>query len=122
MINRFNKAPFTSKEGLCSSLKEFHWFYEEGKAETYFPRCYNVFNPDELNEFIENFRTTACISFLRWLTETYDEKGCYGMMSDEGKVPMSSINFAMSRCKDYLDYCSHIDIDIEEEVKVRENS
>jgi tubulin monoglycylase TTLL3/8 len=45
LINRFNKAPFTSKEGLCYSLKEFHWYYEEGKSELFFPRCYNVFNP-----------------------------------------------------------------------------
>lgn len=42
LINRFNKSPFTSKEGLCSALKDFHWFYEEGKSETYFPRCFNV--------------------------------------------------------------------------------
>lgn len=48
LINRFSKAPFTSKEGLCAALKEFYWFYEEGTSETYFPRCYNVWKEDEV--------------------------------------------------------------------------
>lgn len=103
------------------ALKDFHWFYEEGKAETYFPRCFNVFNPEELSEFIENFRTTASISFLRWFIETFEEKGPFFLMSDEGRVPLSSITFAINRCKDYIDYCVHNDIDIEGDIKIWEH-
>ncbi|CRK98567.1 CLUMA_CG011914, isoform A [Clunio marinus] len=121
LINRFNKSPFTSKEGLCAALKDFHWFYEEGKSEAYLPRCYNVFNPDELNEFTENFRTTACISLLKWLVETYEEKGSYSLFSEEGRVPLSSIQFANSRCKDYIDCCLHNDIDTEGDIKIWEH-
>ncbi|CAO1413336.1 unnamed protein product [Diamesa hyperborea] len=121
LINRFQKSPFTSKEGLCMALKDFHWYYEEGKAETYFPRCFNVFNPEELSEFIENFRTTASVSFLRWFIETFEEKGSFFLMSDEGRVPLSSITFAINRCKDYIDYCVHNDIDIEGDIKIWEH-
>lgn len=120
MINRFNKSPFTSKEGLCSALKDFHWFYEKG-TEVYFPRCFNVFNPDELNEFTENFRTTACISLLRWLLETFEEKGAFSLISDDGRVPMSCIQFATSRCKDFIDCCLHNDIDVEGDIKIWEH-
>lgn len=67
------------------ALKDFHWYYEEGTAEAYFPRCFNVFNPEELNEFIENFRMTSCISFLRWFVEIFDDKGPFSLLSDEGK-------------------------------------
>jgi tubulin monoglycylase TTLL3/8 len=74
---------------------------------------------DELNEFVENFRITACVSFLKWLVEAFDANpNPYALMSDEGKVPISAITFAMNRCKDFLDYSMHNDIDIEEEVKV----
>ena len=34
---------------------------------------------------------------------------------------MSSITFAMNRCKDFIDYCCHNDIDIEEEIKIWEH-
>jgi tubulin monoglycylase TTLL3/8 len=121
LINRFNKSPFTSKEGLCSALKDFHWYYEEGKSETYFPRCYNVFNPEELTEFVDNFRTTACISLLRWVTEQHEEKGSYFLASEDGRVPMSCIQFAINRCKDFIDCCFHNDIDVEGDIKIWEH-
>lgn len=121
LINRFNKSPFTSKEGLCSALKDFHWFYEEGKSETYFPRCFNVFNPDELNEFIENFRTTACISLLRYTLETFEEKSGFALISEDGRVPMSCVQFATNRCKEFIDCCLHNDIDVEGDIKIWEH-
>jgi hypothetical protein len=74
-----------------------------------------------LNEFTENFRTTACISLLRWLTETFDEKGSFSMISDEGRVPMSCIQFATNRCKDFIDCCLHNDIDVEGDIKIWEH-
>lgn len=121
LINRFNKSPFTSKEGLCSALKDFHWFYEEGKSEAYFPRCFNVFNPDELNEFTENFRTTSVISLLRWVIESFEEKGSFSLISDDGRVPLSCVQFAQNRCKDYIDCCLHNDIDVEGDIKIWEH-
>lgn len=121
LINRFNKSPFTSKEGLCSALKDFHWYYEEGKSEAYFPRCFNVFNPEELTEFVDNFRTTACISLLRWLAEQHEEKGSFYLISEDGRVSTNCIQFAINRCKDFIDYCVHNDIDVEGEVKIWEH-
>uniref|UniRef100_A0A182QWW9 Tubulin glycylase 3A n=1 Tax=Anopheles farauti TaxID=69004 RepID=A0A182QWW9_9DIPT len=119
IINRFAKAPFTTKEGLCSALHDFHWFYEEGMSETYFPRCYNVWNPEELNEFVDNFRLTASMGLLKWLIERHaTEEGLDAIIADDGNVPSTCITFALTRCKEYLDYCLHNDIDIEEDTKV----
>uniref|UniRef100_A0A182PIX4 Tubulin glycylase 3A n=1 Tax=Anopheles epiroticus TaxID=199890 RepID=A0A182PIX4_9DIPT len=119
IINRFAKAPFTTKEGLCSALHDFHWFYEEGMSETYFPRCYNVWNPEELNEFVDNFRLTASMGLLKWLIERHaTEEGLGAIIADDGNVPSTCITFALTRCKEYLDYCLHNDIDIEEDTKV----
>ncbi|XP_053673790.1 uncharacterized protein LOC128724050 [Anopheles nili] len=119
IINRFAKAPFTTKEGLCSALHDFHWFYEEGMSETYFPRCYNVWNPEELNEFVDNFRLTASMGLLKWLIERHTAgAGLDAIIADDGNVPSTCITFALTRCKEYLDYCLHNDIDIEEDTKV----
>lgn len=115
LINRFSKAPFTSKEGLCSALKEFHWFYEEGTAETYFPRCYNVWNPEELHDFTDDFRITSCIGLLKWLMFRYAHEGMVGVAEADGKVPLSSVSFAMQRCREHIDSCNHCDIDSHED-------
>lgn len=110
-INKFHKSPFTTKEGLCTVLRDFHWFFEEGKSELYYPRSYNVWSTDDLHEFIENFRMSACISTLRYLVETSKSRGVDEMLSSTGQVPISCIHFAINQCKTYIRSCLHYDID-----------
>ncbi|XP_014102567.2 tubulin glycylase 3A [Bactrocera oleae] len=121
IINKFHRAPFTSKEGLCAQLKDFHWFYEEGMSELYFPRCYNVWSLEELAEFMDNFKLTACIAFIRVVVDRYRRKGLDSVFSTMGTVPYNSIDFAIKRCSDYLDSCQHKDIDLDELSRVWEH-
>ncbi|XP_050320195.1 tubulin glycylase 3A [Bactrocera neohumeralis] len=121
IINKFHRAPFTSKEGLCAQLKDFHWFYEEGMSELYFPRCYNVWSLEELAEFMDNFKLTACIAFIRVVVDRYRRKGIDAIFSTMGTVPYNSIDFAIKRCSDYLDSCQHKDIDLDELSRVWEH-
>ncbi|KAH8279933.1 hypothetical protein KR054_011333 [Drosophila jambulina] len=120
-INKFHRAPFTSKEGLCSQLRDFHWFFEEGTAEMYFPRCYNVWSPEELGEFIDNFKLTACVAYLRAMLCKYHKQGSEAVFSCTGKIPYSSIDFAYKRLVEYLDSCQHNDIDFEDPPKIWEH-
>lgn len=114
-INKFHKSPFTTKEGLCNILQDIHWFFDDGVSETYYPRSYNVFNQDDLNEFQEDFRLTACISTLRAIAEKtvdlmsyeYESKLC----DITGIVPLSCIRFAIKNCQNYIRSCLHYDID-----------
>ncbi|GAB0100929.1 Tubulin glycylase 3A [Sergentomyia squamirostris] len=115
LINKFHKVPFTTKEGLCSSLRDFHWFYEDGIAETYYPRCFNVWSPDELNDFIDDFRLTACMSVLKWLAQTFRDQGLTGVGSPTGTVPTTCLHFAVKRCREFVDFCQHRDIDCPDE-------
>lgn len=110
-INKFHKSPFTTKEGLNAVLRDFHWFFDEGKSETYFPRSFNVWGQDELSEFIENFRLSACISLLRYVLETSTEKGVDAVLSSSGQISASCIEFAIKQCKLYIRSCLHYDID-----------
>lgn len=120
-INKFHRAPFTTKEGLCSQLRDFHWFFEEGMAEMYFPRCYNVWSPEELGEFVDNFKLTACVAYLRAMLCRYHKQGSDSVFSPSGKIPFSSIDFAYKRLVDYIDSCQHNDIDFEDPPKIWEH-
>lgn len=114
-INKFHKSPFTTKEGMCTVLRDFHWFFEEGKSEMYYPRSYNVWATDDLSEFVDDFRMTACISVLRYLCETASASGIEATASDTGKVPISCVQFAIAQCKSYIRSRLHFDIDEDEE-------
>lgn len=112
-INKFHKSPFTTKEGLCNVLRDLHWHFEEGKSETYYPRSYNAWNADDLAEFIDDYRLSACMSMLRFLVQRdkrHDlEAPC--LHSESGQIPITCIQFALKQCKTYIRCCQHLDID-----------
>ncbi|XP_026738592.1 tubulin glycylase 3A-like isoform X3 [Trichoplusia ni] len=111
MISRFCRSVFTTKEGLTTSLTQMHWYTEPGVALTKFPRCYNIHNSDSLEEFIDDFRITACISVLKWLSNMLQTHTEISLISAHGKVPFSAIEFALSRLSEYIVFLSHKDID-----------
>ncbi|XP_072937307.1 tubulin glycylase 3A-like isoform X2 [Epargyreus clarus] len=117
VISRFSRSIFTTKEGLTTSLTQMHWYTEPGVALTKFPRCYNIHNSDSLDEFIEDFRITACISIIKWLSNTLQANGDESLVTNHGKVPFSAIEFAINRMTEYVAFFTHKDIDEEEEAK-----
>ncbi|XP_057329211.1 tubulin glycylase 3A-like isoform X1 [Microplitis mediator] len=115
IFNRYSRAGFTSKVGLCSNVRQMHWYYEPGVANTLFPRCYNICQADHLHAFIEDFRLTACLSLLKWFVEKMDNEGESIMVSSTGSVPLKVLDFAIRRCSDFISVQSHEDIDKESE-------
>ncbi|XP_028159213.1 tubulin glycylase 3A-like isoform X1 [Ostrinia furnacalis] len=111
IISRFCRSIFTTKEGLTTSLTQMHWYTEPGVALTRFPRCYNIHNSDSLEEFIDDFRITACISILKWLSNAVQTGGEQTLVVTHGKVPFSSIDFAITRLNEYISFFTHKDID-----------
>lgn len=111
MLNRFHKSPFTTKEGLCNVLQQFYWFYDEDRCELNYPRTYNAWNADELADFIDDFRLTACVSLLRFLNENIAKLKPDKMYSDAGSIPVSCLQFAINQCKTFVRCCQHLDID-----------
>lgn len=76
-----------------------------------FPRCYILHNQDQLDEFVDDFRMTACLGLLKWLTGAYSKDGLDGIASATGKVPYTALEFALSRVDEYLTFVRHNDID-----------
>uniref|UniRef100_A0A1A9W5H6 Tubulin glycylase 3A n=1 Tax=Glossina brevipalpis TaxID=37001 RepID=A0A1A9W5H6_9MUSC len=121
VINKFTRTPFTNKEGLNGLLRDLNWFFVNDVADVNFPRCFNVWSLEELNEFIEHFKLTACVSFLRWLVDKYREQGYGNVFSVEGKIPFTAIEFALKRCHEYCEYALHDDIDTEDPPRIWEH-
>ncbi|XP_017777508.1 PREDICTED: tubulin glycylase 3A-like [Nicrophorus vespilloides] len=113
LINRFSRSLFTSKEGLCLLLQQMYWHNEPGIAQVNFPRCYVLGFPDHYNNFIEDFRITACTSLLKFIIHKYETEDKYVIQSPEGQIPYGSFKFAIARLNDYIDFRKHLDIDRE---------
>ncbi|XP_018313004.1 tubulin glycylase 3A isoform X2 [Mycetomoellerius zeteki] len=115
VFNRYCRAGFTSKVGLCSSVRQMHWYYEAGVANTLFPRCYNICQSDQMHAFVEDFRLTGCLSLLKWLVDKVNAEDEDVVRSSTGTVPLKALDFAIKRCSDYISAQSHEDIDQEGE-------
>lgn len=120
LINKFSRAPFTNKESLNAFLRDVTCFYEEDVVDIKFPRCFNVWSLEELGEFIDNYKLTACIAFIHCLVDKYNSGGFNAVFSPTGKIPFTSIEFAFNRCLQYLEFCEHNDIDAEDPQRVWE--
>jgi len=64
VVNHFSKASaITTKVGLMRSLLTLKWF-ENVEIDSFFPRCYDLNDLDELEDWVEDFKRTACQSLL----------------------------------------------------------
>ncbi|XP_045511613.1 tubulin glycylase 3A-like isoform X1 [Colias croceus] len=112
IINKLEiDAMWTSKQGLCSSMKRNYWFYIEDIAEVNGPRSYNIPEPGEIEGFIKDYKITACTSLLKWLLSMVANNR--PVFVDDGEISMNVIVFALKRCKEYLLRKQHKDIDRE---------
>jgi len=72
MVNHYSRnGCFTTKVGLCSSLRNLPWFYS-GCADEFYPRCYKLTHDDERTAFIgkDSFINIQQVIYFyfRWLS------------------------------------------------------
>lgn len=104
-------ALWTSKQGLCSSMKRNYWFYIEDVAEVNGPRTYNSYESGETEGFVKDYKITACTSLLKWvLSMVSNERQVF---LNSGKISLNVVVFALNRCKEYLFRKQNKDIDHE---------
>ncbi|XP_059059346.1 tubulin glycylase 3A-like isoform X2 [Achroia grisella] len=110
IVNKLNTdALWTTKQGLCSSMKRNYWFYIDNIAEVNGPRTYNSYDGGEIEGFIKDYKITACTSLLKWILSMVANERPVFMKS--GKVSMTVVVFALNRCKEYLFRKQNKDID-----------
>jgi len=65
VINHFDKNfALTSKFGLASSLKNLIW-HENIDIDKFYPRCFDLFDSIEFEDFIEEFKLSKAESILK---------------------------------------------------------
>lgn len=114
LINRFKRTiySYTSKQGLCEAVKRAHWYQKPGTSVIRHPRSYSLTNKGDPKEFIEDYKTTAAISLLKWIVSTSKQrKG--RLISESGKIPLGTFQFAIEECVKVIKKAKHEDIDCE---------
>lgn len=73
LVNHFGRAStLTTKAGLCQCLRSVPWF-ESVDPNTFYPRCFNLGEADEKEAFIEDYRLTASMGFIKHFVAKYRE-------------------------------------------------
>ena len=90
IVNHYGKnSCLTTKNGLCTNLRNLTW-YEPVDSDIFFPRCYKVSTEEEKQEFIKDFRITACQSLIKWILEKLDPPIKIVSMTDDEPAPKPS--------------------------------
>ncbi|XP_064093298.1 LOW QUALITY PROTEIN: uncharacterized protein LOC135206044 [Macrobrachium nipponense] len=113
LVNRFPNTPFTTKYGLCETLQQLHWFSEAAGVDTFVPRGYCIGHEDERTAFIHDYRTTACLNVLKWVTERYGTHGPQAVSDPHGeeRVPTKRVRQALAHVEQFIQSCCHDDLD-----------
>lgn len=113
---RNRTSDFTIKEGLCQCTKDRHWFHVTDRCELNCPRSYRLFLPDEIAEFMDDYRFTGCTSLIYFIASKYAEavKGSdlSELFDEEGTVRTSCIAFALKRISVAINQKEHQDIEL----------
>lgn len=111
LVNKFKRGIFnyTSKQGLCESMKRAYWFQKPGFAFIRHPRSYNLSNNDEPKEFINDYKLTAAMCLLKWIVHCGDNN--QKIIVDNGKVSLRIYRFACNEVSRAIRKCRHEDID-----------
>ena len=65
LVNHFEKnTAITTKVGLCHNLKNLIWF-ENVDIDEFYPRCFDLIEGGELDDFIEEFKVVKAESILK---------------------------------------------------------
>lgn len=113
LINMIKRGAmsYSSKLGLCESLKRAHWYQVPNYCCFNHPRSYSLTNNGDPDEFVKDFKLTAAISMLKWTLTIYGNSQ-YKLISDYGKIPINMFHFAITECTKFLRKKQHQDIDI----------
>lgn len=110
IFNKLNlDTLWTTKQGLCSSMKRNYWFYIEDVAEVDGPRTYNSYDSGEIDSFVKDYKITACTSLLKWILSMVANE--QPIFVNSGKISINVLVFALNRCKEYLFRKQNRDID-----------
>lgn len=64
IVNHFEKnTTITTKAGLCKSLRNLVW-HANVDYETFYPKCYDMSDPNDLEDFIEDFKNLKVKSLV----------------------------------------------------------
>ncbi|ELT93313.1 hypothetical protein CAPTEDRAFT_177724 [Capitella teleta] len=73
LVNHFGKARnFTTKAGLIQNLRQLHW-YNSMDPDKMYPRSYKLDEPEDRDAFLDDYRVTSCISFVRYFVQKSEE-------------------------------------------------
>lgn len=65
VVNHFeNSGEITRKGRLCVNLRNLKWF-RDINIDTFFPRCYDISEINDFDDFIEDFKITKAESILK---------------------------------------------------------
>lgn len=101
---------FTAKDGLQNCAENYRWHHIEGVTELNYQRSHTLVDKTSRDEFSEDFRKTAVISFILYLD---DPENIFDLFFSNDELGLSTdcIEFAIRKVEMHAKMDEHEDID-----------
>ncbi|CEM06450.1 unnamed protein product [Vitrella brassicaformis CCMP3155] len=87
IVNHFSRnTEITTKIGLLRNLRSLIWF-EDVDIDTFFPRCFDLSDPAEMQDFVDEYKTCKAMAILKLYVQQLKRKIFYLKQQREGKDP-----------------------------------
>ncbi|KAH8410174.1 hypothetical protein KR009_007654, partial [Drosophila setifemur] len=108
-VRRSQFLDFTTKVGLVGCAEQERWFREDGVCGMSYPRFYRLGgnNLEERMAFIEDYQQTQARSLLLYVREHKP----VDMISENGNVTSTTLDFALAKVKKMVRQAEHYSLD-----------
>jgi len=108
-VNHFEKnASITTKIGLCKNIRSLVWF-ENVDINTFFPRCFDMNDFDDIEKFTDEFKLTKAISILKRYMRLFKQKNNeHLVLLETAKI---AVNVVKSNLKDLDEIIDEVELE-----------
>ena len=90
----FRNGQITRKSGLCKNVKNI--YYKGIDPMNFFPRCYDLSNKNELEDFRQDYKFTWAMSLLKLFIKDYQNEITTNKNSEFSRFSISTISTAIN--------------------------
>lgn len=105
-----NNRELTTKAGLCKNLWSFCLLDYELQVQNFFPRCYDLSDQKNIEQFIIDFQTTAILSIIKQYAENFVKQT--PMIKDLFQEYLTKDKYIVNKVfkQNFIKKCSKLDL------------
>jgi tubulin monoglycylase TTLL3/8 len=98
IVNHFiNNTEISKKSGLTKNIKNL--IFKNIDVDNFYPRCYELSERNDMEDFIEDFKTTKAVSFLKRFLKEYSDNNTDDNQKTQSTITEEKLETSIEICQ-----------------------